>query len=359
MQEFYLVDKACSMLERASGVKLHRDISAGKVKFLPFGRWCGTLCQEDLPHQHIKLSDHLDFVGVELRATFVQTRKVNGEQLQSKVQKTVGPWKACRFMPITLRPFSANMYALSKVWFKCCSVNLRSQDINYINSQVKVWLYQDQLEKPSETVLFRGIGDGGLGLFNVKIRSLALLIRCFVETSANPKFRHSLYHELLYRYHVLHEVSLPNSGLPPYYDQTFFDTIKYYKENSSLNITTMTTKQWYTILMEDNVLMTPATATSPQKLLPVRVEVQHPTLDWPSIWKFARTKGLGSDLTAFMFRLLHQLLPTQDRVSRLGGDQAVLQGRCTHCLAEVEDQLHAFFSCQKSLCTEGSPRHEP
>ena len=35
MQKFFMVDQACSMLERASGVKLHRDISAGKVKFLP------------------------------------------------------------------------------------------------------------------------------------------------------------------------------------------------------------------------------------------------------------------------------------------------------------------------------------
>ena len=34
MQEFLLVDEACSLLERASGVKLHRDPAAGKVKFL-------------------------------------------------------------------------------------------------------------------------------------------------------------------------------------------------------------------------------------------------------------------------------------------------------------------------------------
>ena len=80
-------------------------------------------------------------------------------------------------MPLTLRPFSANTYALSKVWFKCSSINLRVQDINTINSQVKGWLYQDCFEKPSETVLYRDSTDGGLGLFNVKIRSLALLIR--------------------------------------------------------------------------------------------------------------------------------------------------------------------------------------
>ena len=71
MQEFYLVDNACALLERASGVKLHRDPSADKIKFLPLGRWRGVLAQEDIPLQYIKLSDHLDFLGIELRATFV------------------------------------------------------------------------------------------------------------------------------------------------------------------------------------------------------------------------------------------------------------------------------------------------
>ena len=85
-------------------------------------------------------------------------------------------------MPLTIRPFSANSYALSKVWFKCSAI----QDINTINSQVKGWLYQDCFEKPSEIVLFRDTVDGGLGLFNVKIRALALLIRAFLETAVHP-----------------------------------------------------------------------------------------------------------------------------------------------------------------------------
>ena len=73
MAEFSLVDRACTLLERASGVKLHRNPDSGKVKFLALGRWRGTLVQEDLPHQYVRLSDHLDFIGVELRSTFTQT----------------------------------------------------------------------------------------------------------------------------------------------------------------------------------------------------------------------------------------------------------------------------------------------
>ena len=79
-----MVDTACNLLERAAGVKLHRDPISEKVKFLPLGRWMGTLTQEDLPKhcQYITLSDHLDFLGVELRATSVQTKKVNGRTME-------------------------------------------------------------------------------------------------------------------------------------------------------------------------------------------------------------------------------------------------------------------------------------
>ena len=312
MAEFYMVDNACALLERASGVKLHRDPAAGKVKFLALGRWRGVLCQEDLPHQYIQLSDHLDFVGVELRATYSSTRKANGDLLQSRIKNTIGPWKTGRFMPLTMRPYSVNTYVLSKVWFKCSSISLRVQDVTSINSHVKSWLYQDCYEKPGELVLHRQADQGGLGLFHVKMRSLALLIRSFMETAANPNFRKSLFHQLLYRYHVLGEDDLPDPGLPPYYDQAFFDTIKHYHQHSPLNVAVMSIKQWYQALLEDRVLMNPPTDTSPQSLIPVRVEILSPTIDWPQTWKLVRSKGLDSDLVSFLFKLLHCLLPTKD-----------------------------------------------
>ena len=111
MQEFLLVDKACSLLERASGVKLHRDPSVGKVKFLPLGRWRGSLTKRIFLINMYSSLTTWNLLGVELRGTFHQTRKVNGDQLQQRFKNTEGPWKAGRSMPLTLRQFSANTYA--------------------------------------------------------------------------------------------------------------------------------------------------------------------------------------------------------------------------------------------------------
>ena len=70
MEEFILVDKAAAKFEAASGCKLHRDSRVGKCKFLPLGRWRGTLQQEDVPCNYMVISDHLDMVGVTLKATY-------------------------------------------------------------------------------------------------------------------------------------------------------------------------------------------------------------------------------------------------------------------------------------------------
>ena len=81
MDEFILVDKAMALFEKASGCQLHRDPATKKCKFLPLARWRGTLQQEDIPCCYMSISDHLDMIGVELRATWTQTRKHNGYAL--------------------------------------------------------------------------------------------------------------------------------------------------------------------------------------------------------------------------------------------------------------------------------------
>ena len=201
------------------------------------------------------------------------------------------------------------------------------------------------LLKPNELVLYRHGSDGGLGLMHVKIRALALLVRSFLETAANKKFRHQLLHEVMYRYHVLGETTLPDPGYRPYYDKEFFALLRHYKDSSPLNITVLSTKQWYRILLEDNVLMSPATENSPATLLPVRAEVHHPSTDWVLSWSMVRMKGLSSRISSFLFKLLHLLLPTQSEVLRLGADREDAAGKCCLCKTEKEDLEHVFFSC--------------
>ena len=170
---------------------------------------------------------------------------------------------------------------------------------------------------------------------------MALLIRTFLETAVNPNFIHSLFHEQLYRCHVLKEHSLPDPCFPPYYDKDFFSLIQHYKENSPMNISMMSTKQWYFTILEDQGL--------PASLIPVRSETLHPNCDWPQIWSNIRSKGLGSELSSFLLKLVHGLLPTQDRVARIGLAENPLPVVCLMCRISNENLLHCFFECPKSM----------
>ena len=341
MEEFMLVDQAMTLFEKASGCKLHRDPANKKCKFLPLARWRGTLDQDDIPCNYMTISDHLEMVGVELRATWTQTRKANGEIVQQRVADTVKLWKTGKFMHLSLRTWSLNIYCYSKIWFRTHTVDLREMDFGKITSSAKSWLYADMLLKPEETVLHRPVSAGGLALLNVKAKALSGLVRSFLETACMPKFRQSLYHQLLFRYHVLGDRSVENPGLPPFYNEEFFSVIRQVQHETPLNVAQMTEKQWYKVLLEAKVTM--VESEDRQVLIPCRAEVKNPEFDWISTWPKIRLPGLGAELTSFMFKVLHDLLPTQERVARTS--QSV-SGSCKFCVMNVEEDLvHALVRC--------------
>ena len=299
--------------------------------------------QEDIPLNYMVLSDSLEMVGVELKATWAQTRKVNGDIIQTRVNTTVNAWKSGKFMNLTCRPWSLNTFALSKVWFKCHTVDLRVSDITCISSKIKSWLFQDQLEKPEEMVLHRPIQMGGLGLHNVKMKALASLIKTFMETAVNPAFNHNLLHTVLYRVYVLNDDSISTPPtLPPYYSAAFFNTIRQVKEGTPLNVATMSTAQWYRVLIEQNITMIEHD-DSPREYIKSRSELTSPTTDWESCWRRARLKGIGSEASSFLWKLLHRLLPTEQRLAR------ILPNSSEHCklcrIPTTADLSHCLFQC--------------
>ena len=147
--------------------------------------------------------------------------------------------------------------------------------------------------KPEELILYRPSTHGGLGMQNVKYKALAGLIRSFLEIASNQNFRHSLYHEILYRYHVLKNHSLVNTGLPPFYSASFFETIKNVHKKAPESLPSMTEGQWYKLLMDKIVLIeeNEDCITS----LPCRTELSNTENDWEAVRRRSIKNGLGSE----------------------------------------------------------------
>ena len=83
----------------------------------------------------------------------------------------------------------------------------------------------------------------------------------------------------------------------------------------------------------------------PRKYTPCRAELASPENDWERSWYLARLRGIGPEMTTFLWRLLHKLLPTQDRVYKIVKTKTS-SPICQLCQENsVEDLHHAFFSC--------------
>ena len=89
------------------------------------------------------------------------------------------------------------------------------------------------------------------------------------------------------------ERSIPNPGFPPYYSFDFFNTIKNAKDDTSLNITMMTTSEWTTFLVEENVTMT-TLPDQTRDFLPCKAELTQPINDWQKTWYLARMNCYGA-----------------------------------------------------------------
>ena len=343
LNEFLIADEGAALFERSAGTKLHRDPLSNKCKFLPLGKWRMKLKQEDIPTPYMRLTDTLDMVGVQLCSTWTKTRMKNGETLQVKLSKLLGSWRTGKFMPLVLRPMSANTFALSKVWFRCASVNLRETDFSAVNSSIKKWLYADLLLKPDEKTLFRPVWYGGLGLASMKHKSMAYLIRTFLELAANPQFIQSPFLSTLYRVHILQE-DAPCPPSPPYYNYQFYQYIVSAR-NSGMDIIAMTTKKWYQYLLDQEFLKE-TKEDGTQCYRPCRVEMLSPDIDWSATWRKVRYPFLSSTTASFLWKLLHDLLTTEERLwSTLGSTPSSCRYGCPSQEATLR---HCFFECHRT-----------
>ena len=203
------------------------------------------------------------------------------------------------------------------------------------------------LAKPEEMVLHRPHHHGGLGLHSVKFKAMAGYITTFLQTAANPKFCPNLLHSLLYQKHVLGEdvLGVPVT-LPPYFNTELFSIIKKVKDETSLNVVNMSEKDWTRLLTEDFITMMDPHPPNPRQFTPCRAELASPTTNWSVSWSSCRQPGVSPELASFLWKMMLNLLSTQDKLHRLGTTQSPTC-KMNGC-SEVGTLEHELIFCTKN-----------
>ena len=110
-----------------------------------------------------------------------------------------------------------------------------------------------------------------------------------------------------------------------------------------MNVAKLSLGQWYKVLLENYVTIE-VNAEGFRFTRRCKIESEHPNIDWERTWSLACLRGLESENYSFIWKLVHNILPTQERLSRILVN--VTSPVCTLCDSNQTCNLvHAMFHC--------------
>ena len=211
-----------------------------------------------------------------------------------------------------------------------------------MSSAIKSWIYQPNLAKPTECLLYRQVSEGGLGLYNISCRAKANLIKSFLETACGLKFKVNLFHKAIFDHYVLEDDS-PSPGKPPYYNSEFFHLIKEAK-HENLDVKTLSLKDWYKRILERDVTHDSNGDNQESFLIESRMEYIYPHIDHRNSWSVLQIKGISPSLRSELYMIKNDLHPSQERLHRF---KKAKNGNCLRC-NQCDNHGH-FLTCPELI----------
>ena len=173
-----------------------------------------------------------------------------------------------------------------------------------------------------------------------------MLIKTFLELAIGQDYQNSLYFKSLYEWYILDNNTITSPRCPPFYDLEFFDIIKTARLDNCVD--NWSSKQWYSYLLERKVLNHEIEDDNGRlnwEPIKCQVELAYPDFDWITTWARVRMPGLTNEVRSTFWKLYHNLLPTQFRLSRI--TRTTDSPTCVKCDTGEDDQAwtHTFLSC--------------
>ena len=106
----------------------------------------------------------------------------------------------------------------------------------------------------------------------------------------------------------------------------------------------MSTKDWYQYILKYKVFNNEINGSTIKVLC--RIERNRPEWNFPEVWSFVRMASLPSQTTTFLWRLAHELIPSEGRLGacNYGGNTSPFCRKA--CTGEIKaDYEHVFFRC--------------
>ena len=298
------------------------------------GRWRN---REVWPIPWLRVEKSLKIFGLIICPTYQEILEENWKSLFEKVRKTLFSWNLRSLESFQQRVDVVQIFGTSKMWYLCQILPLPSKYAKMFESILKKFVWTGKLEKLAIDETKNSREEGGLGIICIRSKADALFLRQTCRLLASDSFNSFKHIRFWIGEHLVDVIPEMRSGehseeIPEY----FLHLRRLFTEAHALEIIDV-----------ENLDSTPAKqiyADYTSSFPPPKVLHKYADLPWDDIWSRLNHPVLTSPVRDIMFLLIHNCLPTRDRLLRLNMCEDAM------CTSQdgIEDSEHLFTSCVRS-----------
>ena len=323
------INELFSKFERVSGAILSRS---NKSKVLGLGGWSD---RQNWPLPWLKVEQKIKVFGFQILPTFQQILDQNWRDTVSNIRATIMSFTLRSLPTLQQRTDVLNIFILSKLWYKCQVLPLPSRYAREIEQLAGRYLWRGKLERLALHEIFSPPDAGGLGLVDIRTKADSLFIKQSCRVLSHDEGlakRHVAYWLGLYMGNLLPSLRPgPHSERVPVYYVHFRRLFEEAVLNSSVDVANLGGAQ-------TKLIYRGFTETLPPPKIVYKYD-----LPWDTVWSRINHPVLSLYQRELLFMLVHNILPTRERLHRLN------QADNNLCIEGdgVETVEHLFCSCRR------------
>jgi hypothetical protein len=329
-EDFKLVDTLFTRFEMCSGALLSRTY---KSKVLGLGTWAGRTVW---PLPWLQTVEELKVFGFQIRTNYDATLIRNWEVLVESFRSVIMSFNMRALDTLQQRVDVLKIYVCSRLWYKAQALPLPGRVASQLETLMFRFLWRGKLEKLALQELYTPVKQGGLGLVDIRTKSEALFIKQACRLLVDPEGRSSMHIKYWLGLYLAEYLPALRPGphserVPKFYRQFRRLMTEVFKEGL------VDPYQLDKVKVKD--IYNEYTSTLP----PPKVIYKY-DLPWDCIWENINHPVLEVNQREIMFMLVHNILPTRERLLRL--NQAV-DDECVEGDGR-ETMEHLFCRCRRT-----------
>lgn len=167
-RDFLVVDQVFRDFEGVSGAVLNRDM---KTKILGLGRWAGRTVW---PLPWVMVVQELKVFGFLFLASYKELVRRNWEVVEAKVRKVLASWESRSLPRMSQRVEVLRTFVASLVWYKCQVLALPVCVAGRLEGQLGKFLWRGKLERVAWSSVVLPRVEGGLGMVDIRCQARAM-----------------------------------------------------------------------------------------------------------------------------------------------------------------------------------------